>query len=168
VSSESDENSWRSWLSRHGPALLLLARQHCRSREDAQDAVQDGFVRFWKSREIASDVTGYLFACVRSAAMDVTRGQSRRLRHEAAAPAAMEMTELFDAGEREELRDAVEAALATLPAEQREVLVLKIWSELTFAQIAVVLGIKPDTAASRYRYALSRLHGALRQEAAHE
>ena len=168
MNGERDEQSWRGWLARHGPALLLLARQHCRSRDDAHDAVQDGFVRFWKSRDKANDPAAYLFACVRSAAIDLSRAQGRRGRREANVSPAREMTELFDPLEREELRQAVETALATLPAEQREVIVLKIWGELTFAQIAAALAIKPETAASRYRYALSRLHAALRQEAAHE
>src|SRR5689334_248277 len=39
-----DEASWRQWLRRHGAALLLLARQHCASRDDAEDAVQEGFI----------------------------------------------------------------------------------------------------------------------------
>ena len=43
------------------------------------------------------------------------------------------------------------------PHEQREGLVMKIWSELTFAEIATALGISNNTAASRYRYALSAL-----------
>jgi RNA polymerase sigma-70 factor (ECF subfamily) len=166
VISDRDEESWRSWLARHGAALLLLARQHCVSQADAQDAVQDGFVRFWTSRANVSDVTAYLFACVRSAAIDLSRSRRRRHRYEAHAspvPSAM-----FARLEQEELRQAVEAALATLPPEQRDVLVLKIWGELTFAQIAAVLHVKLDTAASRYRYALTRLQTALRQEAAHE
>ena len=165
LSSERDEESWRSWLVRRGPALLLLARQYCASRADAEDAVQDGFVRFWKSRHKASEEAAYLFACVRSAAMDLSRGRRRRERYEARATPAAD--EFFSAIEHDELRYAVEAALASLPAEQREVLVLKIWGELTFAQIAAALEINPDTAASRYRYALSHLHAELRQEAAH-
>jgi RNA polymerase sigma factor (sigma-70 family) len=51
----------------------------------------------------------------------------------------------------------VEAALRRLPSEQREVLVLKIWGELTFEQIAGQLAISPNTAASRYRYGLAAL-----------
>ena len=47
-----------------------------------------------------------------------------------------------------------------IPSEQREVLVLKIWGELTFGQIGAELQLSPNTAASRYRYALA----ALRQE----
>ena len=70
--------------------------------------------------------------------------------------------------EQDELRRAIEASLVNLPAEQREVLVMKIWGRLTFAQIAESLAINPDTAASRYRYALCHLQTALRQEARHE
>ena len=130
--------------------------------------MQDGFVRFWKSRQRANDAAAYLFACVRSAAIDLSRGRRRREHYEMRSTPA----EYFDVEpgriEQEELRQAVEIALANLPAEQREVLVMKIWGELTFAQIAAALQIKPDTAASRYRYALGRLQAALRQEAPHE
>ena len=52
---------------------------------------------------------------------------------------------------------ALAAAIDLLPAEQREVLVMKIWNELTFADIGTVLGISQNTAASRYRYALASL-----------
>lgn len=162
----NDEASWRHWLDQHGPALVLFARQFSRSLADAEDATQDGFVRFWKSRDRADDPAAYLFACVRSAAMDLSRGERRREKRDADAMPAIEMTNAFAAVEQEDLRHAVESALATLPEEQREVLVLKIWGELTFAQIAVTLAIGSDTAASRYRYALQRLQAALKQEAA--
>ncbi len=165
---DRDEQSWRNWLARRGPALVLLARQYGQSHADAEDALQDGFVRFWKSRDKANDITAFLFACVRSAAMDLSRSGRRRKVHEAAAAPAEQADELFDNIERQELSHAIEAALQTLPAEQREVLVMKIWGELTFAQIAAALEIKPDTAASRYRYALERLQTALRQEVTHE
>jgi len=54
--------------------------------------------------------------------------------------------------------------MSTLPGEQRETLVLKIWSGLTFAQIAAVLNISANTAASRYRYAIARLRESLAEE----
>jgi RNA polymerase sigma-70 factor (ECF subfamily) len=63
-------------------------------------------------------------------------------------------------GEGDERRLEIEAALLRLPPEQREVLVLKIWQELTFEQIGEILALSPNTAASRYRYAL----GALRKQ----
>jgi RNA polymerase sigma-70 factor (ECF subfamily) len=162
-----ESESWRRWLDRHGPALLLLARQLCHRTSDAEDAVQDGFVRFWRSRERANDPAAYLFACVRSAAMDSTRGRRRRARHEADAATFDARSSVFAASvEHQELRTNVESALARLPAEQREVVVMKIWGELTFAQIGEALTISPDTAASRYRYALAKLEPALASVAA--
>jgi RNA polymerase sigma-70 factor (ECF subfamily) len=57
--------------------------------------------------------------------------------------------------------ERLERALAALPAEQREVIALKIDGQLTFAQIAGVLGLSANTAASRYRYALEKLRASL-------
>ena len=54
-------------------------------------------------------------------------------------------------------------ALTMLPPEQREVLSLKIAGELTFAQIGEVLSVSQNTAASRYRYALEKLHAVLKE-----
>ena len=53
------------------------------------------------------------------------------------------------------------AAVERLPSEQREVVILKIWNELTFAEIASILEISQNTAASRYRYALGALKKTL-------
>ncbi|MDR0534586.1 MAG: sigma-70 family RNA polymerase sigma factor [Verrucomicrobiales bacterium] len=53
--------------------------------------------------------------------------------------------------------------LGKLPADQRSIVHLKIWEELTFREIAKLLDIPPDTAASRYRYALDKLRAMQRQ-----
>jgi RNA polymerase sigma-70 factor (ECF subfamily) len=55
-----------------------------------------------------------------------------------------------------------------LPAEQKEVLVMKIWGDLTFQQIADALDIPPGTAASRYRYALDALREEMKPGASQE
>ena len=68
--------------------------------------------------------------------------------------------------EQEESYRAVWLAIRSLPVEQSEVVVLKIWEELTFSQIAGVLGLPAATAASRYRYAMQKLAGELRSQAA--
>ena len=56
-----------------------------------------------------------------------------------------------------ESRRLVQNALTRLPDMYREVVTLKVWGELTFAEIADVLGIPANTAASRYRYGLEEL-----------
>ena len=48
-------------------------------------------------------------------------------------------------------------ALRTLPPEQAEVVVLKIWEDMTFAEIGTVLEESPNTVASRYQYAMAKL-----------
>jgi RNA polymerase sigma-70 factor (ECF subfamily) len=149
-----DDQRWREFLARHGPALVLYARQFVAGVQDAEDAVQEGFVRFWRSRRRARDDLGYLYACVRSAAIDLSRSEVSRRRRDATATEAVAST--FDP-EEPELAAQVEAALAQLPPEQREVVVMKIWGRLTFSQIAAALRINPNTAASRYRYALEQL-----------
>jgi RNA polymerase sigma-70 factor (ECF subfamily) len=56
---------------------------------------------------------------------------------------------------------SLERALDRLPVEQREVVALKLEGRLTFEEIGAALAISPNTAASRYRYALERLRDAL-------
>jgi RNA polymerase sigma-70 factor (ECF subfamily) len=173
----ADGQKWRAWLGRHGPAMLLLARQFVLSAADAEDVVQDAFVRFWRSRERGgddnrepvSDAVAYLYACVKHAALDHLRGGRRRLRREeavASARAEMQWDEPLLTGplEQEERRQLIEAALARLPEPQREVLVLKVWAGLSFPQIARALEIPSDTAASRYRYAVGKLREQLAGE----
>ncbi|HSZ56860.1 MAG TPA: sigma-70 family RNA polymerase sigma factor [Tepidisphaeraceae bacterium] len=153
-----DDELWREWLARHGPALVLYARQWAAGLQDAEDAVQDGFVRFWRARSRARENVAYLYACVRSAAMDFSRSDRSRRRREAREPGAQ--ASCFDPAHAE-LAAQVETALARLAPEQREVVVMKIWGGLTFAQIAAALRISPNTAASRYRYALEHLEANL-------
>jgi RNA polymerase sigma-70 factor (ECF subfamily) len=147
---------WKSCFAELGPGLVLFARQFVRTSADAEDIVQDAFVRFWRKQHSVEN-RALLYATVRSVALDLLRRDARRARREASASLEMEQTTgpqfNFDDGSQR----ALAAAIDLLPAEQREVLVMKIWNELTFADIGTVLGISQNTAASRYRYALAAL-----------
>jgi RNA polymerase sigma-70 factor (ECF subfamily) len=156
-------DDWKNWFDRHGAALLLLARQFVSSGADAEDIVQEAFVRFWRSRQRVTDPAGFVFACVRNCALDCQRSQRRQVDREQHAARA-EAEPQFCRAEDNERRAAIETALRELPSEQSAVLVMKIWGGLTFAQIAAALEIPPNTATSRYRYALARLREALAKE----
>jgi RNA polymerase sigma-70 factor (ECF subfamily) len=156
-------DNWEHWLARHRAALFLMARQYLRGPQEAEDAVQEGFIKFWKRRKNAQEPVGYLFSCVRSAALDSQRAEAVRRRHQGKlAEAAASF--FHPPAEEVERNVRMESAIAQLPVEQREVLVLKIWGNLTFAQTAAALDIPPNTAASRYRYALERLEQILAKE----
>jgi len=64
-------------------------------------------------------------------------------------------------GPDEEYVKILSASLAQLPEEQREIIVLKFFEELTFKEIAFACGLSINTAASRYRYGLAKLRSLL-------
>ena len=158
----SHEN-WRNCFSEVAPGLVLFARQWVQSAADAEDIVQEAFVKFWRRNHNIQN-RALLYAAVRSIALDFVRRDIRRSRREAAVVAETEP--IIDP--RFELEDDTQSTLAaavdSLPHDQREVLVLKIWNDLTFSEIAGALGISQNTAASRYRYALSHLKKALQPQ----
>jgi RNA polymerase sigma-70 factor (ECF subfamily) len=161
----NNPDEWSAWLARHGAAMLLLARQSLPSQADAEDVVQEAFLRVWRSRDRAEDPAAYLYACVRSCALDFHRGRVRRHHRERRAARPEQSSELFSVAPDQRERTArIEHALQQLPPSQREILVLKLWSHLSFAQIAVTLQLSPNTAASRYRYALEKLRVQLAEE----
>jgi RNA polymerase sigma-70 factor (ECF subfamily) len=160
----SHDDSWKTWFQLYGPKLLLCARQWTRSVADAEDVVQEAFVRYWRhQRELPGEPMALLVTSVRRAACDLARRETRRVAREEWADGGIEdRAPVFQTSlEADDRREVVEAAMRRLPPEQREVLVLKIWAELTFEQIAGELEISPNTAASRYRYALAALRKEL-------
>jgi RNA polymerase sigma-70 factor, ECF subfamily len=153
-----------TWLDQYGAALVLMARQWVSARSDAEDVVQEAFIRFWRSRRRVADPAAFLFACVRNCALDWQRERSRQSRREEAVARPEEEPLFADSLEQEDRRGAIDAALRRLPENQREVLVMKIWGGLTFPQIAEALHVSANTAASRYRYALEKLRQQLAEE----
>jgi len=134
-------------------AAALTRRQH-----DAEDAVQTALVRLAREPQLLAKATcpwAYLLQMVRNEALSIARRQGRC---QAAGNLADLVTQCrVDEAEREESQRAVWAALRKLPPEQAEVVVLKIWEEMTFAQIGAILDLSPNTAASRYQYAMTKL-----------
>jgi RNA polymerase sigma-70 factor (ECF subfamily) len=148
--------SWKTCFAELAPGLLLFARQWVRSTADAEDIVQEAFVRFWRqNRDIGN--RGLLYATVRSVALDAIRRDSRRARREAEAYSDADQSVEPQFEVDDEAQRSLALALNRLPHEQRQVLVMKIWNDLTFAEIGEGLGISQNTAASRYRYALAAL-----------
>src|ERR1041385_3777381 len=141
---------------RHSSALVLFAAAISGDRARAQDAVHQVFAKLLaQGIDHAANAKAYLFASVRNAILNDANARGR----EVALDARSAWFEPPDRDYAAELR--LRQALAALDDGQREVTVLHIWGELTFAEIGEVLGVSPNTAASRYRYALARLREAL-------
>lgn len=137
----------------HGPALLLFATAIAGERSRAQDAVHQVFLKLIEDVELqqVANKKGYLFACVRNAALNEARRLQRTVSLEPDAA-------WFKAPQRDLAGEAsLRRALVGLPDDQRQIVILHVWGELTFLEIAELLEISPNTAASRYRYALAKL-----------
>jgi len=154
---------WHRVLHQCGDGLYLYARQLCRNDADAADVVQEAFLRVWRKHAnngvTEPDLPALCYAAVRYTVLDRQRQAVRRRRREAAAGESLyDQPPLFATPlERAEEQARLEAAVRELPVEQREVLTLKVWGELTFQQIATVTDESPNTVASRYRLALAAL-----------
>ena len=141
--------------------LYSLALAITRSAELAEDAIHDAFVRLWRSaRQPAGDLTAYVFASVRNAAIEVRRRQKRRV--EQATPLfGCEAAAATDDHATAERAAAARRAVEALPLRPRQVVVMRLYGELTFQQIADALGEPLQTVASRYRRALERIRTEL-------
>ncbi|HOU89005.1 MAG: ECF RNA polymerase sigma factor SigE [Verrucomicrobia bacterium ADurb.Bin006] len=155
---------WRDLWAEYAPRLLLFARQQTPRLSDAEDIVQDAFVRYWRAQQANPSLSpDVLFVMIRRIAIDYARKNHGRFVRESEAGALSGPAEVWfvDPAEEQERKEEIEKALRSLPAEQREVLVLKVWGELTFERIGEMLEISPHTAASRYRYGLNQLKRVL-------
>jgi len=138
--------------------LLLFARQQARCEADAQDLVQEAVVECWRRQAGgAPPPPAMVFATIRRRAVDLARSQARRASREVAANSEAAQW-WFDSGVEERERSRlIQEAMQQLPGIYRDVLTLKVWGGLTFAQVAEALEIPANTAASRYRYGLAEL-----------
>lgn len=160
------DDPWHTWFETNGPRLLLFARQQTHSDADADDIVQEAALRLWKSGS-PPPALPLAFTAVRHTAIDHARRNKRRLQREQTAIANDALTRpWFEPKLPSEETAAVQQAIAELPEKHRNVITLKIWGELTFSQIAETLDISPNTAASRYRYALGHLRRYFAQSSA--
>ena len=144
----------------------MFARQQARFSDDAEDLVQEAFVRIWRLYGHTGEVSpGLVYRAIRRLAIDWARSIDRRRIREEKVYLESPFSSSFERNlETDERNQALLRAVEKLPKEQSEVLTLKIWGELTFDEIARTLELSLNTVASRYRYALQKLKDSVPQE----
>ena len=131
------------------------------SADDAEDLTQETFARalaHWADLRDAGARPAWLFTIAHNVLRDHYRGAQRDAR-----PAGEPLPELAEPAAAPEpgLRAAIRAGLAALPVGQRHVLLLRLFEDLSFADIARRLGIPEATAYTRAYYGLRRLRAAV-------
>jgi RNA polymerase sigma-70 factor (ECF subfamily) len=151
-------------LAHHAPAFLLYARQQARCEADACDLVQDAVVESWQRQQDGSPPPPpVVYTLIRQRAVDLARRNGSRSEREAAVVREGPRLWFDCAVEERERSRMIENAMNQLPGLYREVLTLKIWGGLTFAEIGTTLDIPANTASSRYRYGLIELRKLTRE-----
>ncbi len=125
----------------------------------AEEAMQEAFLGFIKNLGTFrpgrnGSFKAYLFSSARNKAIDLKRKNSRET---ALGEAGSRLRRPGKNGPGMEEKDFIASALLSLPREQREVVVLKVFEGFTFREISGILNIPGNTAASRYRYGMEKL-----------
>jgi RNA polymerase sigma factor (sigma-70 family) len=143
------------WYDAYSDALMLYARTWL-GGDLAQDAVQGAFMELMGQTLAPSDVKAWLFRTVRNRAITRLRREQCRQRHGHRLSA--EQLPWFES-RPEDLIDArtAQEILMTLPDDQREVVLLRIWGQLSLKQIARIVGSPLSTVHSRYKAALAAI-----------
>ena len=139
-------------LDRHAEALVLYASQWT---DVPEDCVQETFVELARQPARPESIVAWLYRVVRNRALNAARAARRRTHHEQLAASGGERSPsaVYDLEDKETLS----AALAALTTEDREIVVLRVWSGLTWQQIADLTDTSSSSAQRCYVAALTKL-----------
>jgi RNA polymerase sigma-70 factor (ECF subfamily) len=156
-----DESALEQAYALYGPAVYHLALAGLRAGADAEDATQATFVAAWTGRETYDEERGsllsWLLGIARRKVLDRHRVVAREQR-DAATARRFAPTDAVDGGaDRIADRLLVADQLALLPEEQRRVLRLAFYDDLTHVQIAAVTGLPLGTVKSHLRRGMAAL-----------
>jgi RNA polymerase sigma-70 factor, ECF subfamily len=172
-----DAAAYETLVRQHAGAMLAVARRILRNEDDARDAVQDAFTSAWRAIHrfrAEAELSTWLHRIVVNASLMRLRSASRRAeeplddllprfdaegRHAGPVPTLPSTSE--DAVADAQLRAAVRAAVAELPAAHRAAIVLRDFEELTTEEAAVVLGISESAVKTRLHRARQALAARL-------
>lgn len=177
-----DRSAFAQLVRRHQRPLYNFALRQLRSAPGAEEVVQDAFVRVMQNAaefKHAARFSTWLYTIARNLCIDQLRKRALRrhpsLDERRSRPGGAEEGEGPTLGEQTadgradveratvagEIRERVQAAIAELPEEQREVFLMREAASLPFREIAEIVGVPENTVKSRMRYALERLQAAL-------
>ncbi|MBQ3217810.1 MAG: sigma-70 family RNA polymerase sigma factor [Akkermansia sp.] len=165
---------WSAWLDEYGPRLMLYARQQTHSLADAEDVMQEAVVQLVRVVESGrfeggvEQYASYVLSAIRHRAADVGRRRKARYKYEQmdadSRDAVQENPWLHSEHDDDLYRRHVERILRRMPADYAEILLLKLWEDLTHQQIAEVTGEAVSTVYARYRRALERFREELAED----
>lgn len=171
-----DRAAQRELFVRYREAAFVVALRVTGRHEDALDAVQDSFIKAFERLVDFHGESGFktwLLRIVTNHSLDLLRARKVRVAmpldpggdddEPRLEPASPDAEQRISGGlEQQELSARLQAAIETLPPDQRAAFALYATGELTYGQIAEIMGIPIGTVMSRLFHARKRLQGKLR------
>lgn len=155
-----DQKAFDAQFRRYYPALCAYGHRFV-DLEDAEEIVQDSLLWIWENREnlfIETSLSSYLFKMIyrkalnKLAHIDATQRADTRFYEE-----MQEMLQDTDLYQVEELTQRIKDAIATLPESYREAFVMHRFRDMSYKEIAEILGVSPKTVDYRIQQALKQL-----------
>jgi RNA polymerase sigma-70 factor (ECF subfamily) len=158
--------------------LLLLAMGLLNDKAAAEDIVHDVFLSFVRRLDgfrLTGSLKGFLLTCTANHARNWNKAQRVRMRA-GGGGSGLCVEDVPSSNRGQDARDTLESvvcneelellsgALAELPFEQREIVMLHLHGQMTFRAIAKAMQISTNTAKSRYRYGMDKLRVTLNGE----
>jgi RNA polymerase sigma-70 factor (ECF subfamily) len=164
-----EQAAFEEVMTRHRRTVYAVARRLLRNHEDADEAAQVAFVKAWKGRERFLGNARLKTWLVRIAmnvakSMLAARRETRELVDEP-GPAGMSI----DPGARLDglrLRQELRLAVGTLPPRQQEVVMLKVYEDLTYREVAEILELSDGAVKAHLHQAVSNLRRGMRPKKA--
>jgi RNA polymerase sigma-70 factor, ECF subfamily len=161
-----DAEAFAALYDRHGRMAYSLAYRMMGEKQEAEDVVQEAFIKVWRSaggyRVGRGSVRTWILSIVHNSGIDQIRSHARRGRMqdkvEASAPTS-EPSEAFAETWRNTQQEQVREALNTLPQEQLKILELAYFSGYTHVEIAERLELPLGTVKGRMRLGLQKIRG---------
>ena len=161
-----DTDALRRIYGKYRDDLLKVAAALLNEPDGVEDVLHDVFVSFAQTVgrfRLSGSLKGYLSICVANRARDRNRAMQRQrtVSLDEAEPLGPTKSRPDQSAARGEMFSNLNCAMARLPYEQREVIVLHLQGKMKFRQIARSQGVSVNTVQSRYRYGLDKLRSIL-------
>ncbi|MBN2455385.1 MAG: sigma-70 family RNA polymerase sigma factor [Sedimentisphaerales bacterium] len=164
-----DEDALRHIYEKYRDDLFKVAGALLNDRIAVEDVVHDVFVSFASSAgkfRLRGSLKGYFSICAANRARDFNRTMQRQdaVVHNESESVFLSTDEPAHSAIGNELSEQLNYAMARIPSEQREVIILHIQSNLGFKEIAKSTGVSVNTVQGRYRYGLDKLRSLIAGE----
>jgi RNA polymerase sigma factor (sigma-70 family) len=159
-----NSDALREIYRKYSDVMFRVAMSLVDSANLAEDVVHDAFVSFAQfvgKLKLRTSLKSYLLACTANRCRSLLQSQSRSRRLEQNTQIDSRVDTPDDRVEAAEISEQVGRVLDELPYEQREVIVLHLFTGLKFREIAGSLNLSINTVQGRYRYGLAKLRSLL-------